>query len=129
MFDGLSSFKFETADDWLKTRLWRFDQKKLSIKKVKCPIKKLDEYQLNPYFIKIDVQGYELEVLKGGIDTLENFKPILLIESIDRETIKFLDQFQYRFYYYSNGRLLEGKGRLNTFCLTKEKYDELKTSE
>jgi FkbM family methyltransferase len=34
-------------------------------------------------FIKIDVEGYELEVLKGGIKTLETSKPRLFIEIDD----------------------------------------------
>jgi len=34
-------------------------------------------------FIKIDVEGYELEVLKGGIKTLENSKPRIFIEIDD----------------------------------------------
>lgn len=32
-------------------------------------------------FIKIDTDGYELKVLKGGRDTIKRFKPILLIET------------------------------------------------
>jgi FkbM family methyltransferase len=31
-------------------------------------------------FVKIDVEGYELEVLAGGIETLQRFKPIVLLE-------------------------------------------------
>jgi hypothetical protein len=28
-------------------------------------------------FIKIDVEGYEIEVLKGGIESIKKFRPIL----------------------------------------------------
>lgn len=31
-------------------------------------------------FIKIDVEGHELEVLKGGLETFKNLKPSLMIE-------------------------------------------------
>lgn len=31
-------------------------------------------------FIKIDVEGHELEVLKGGLETFKRFKPSLMIE-------------------------------------------------
>jgi hypothetical protein len=33
--------------------------------------------------IKMDVEGAELEVIKGGLKTLEQYKPILLIELFD----------------------------------------------
>ena len=120
MFDGLASFDYAAAKDWLKTRLWKFDEKKLNIKKIKCTIKKLDDFQLKPYFIKIDVQGYELEVLQGGFNTIQKHVPIILIESIATEHKRFLSQFEYLFYHFENGQLLEGDGLLNTFCINKK---------
>lgn len=125
MFDGLSSFKYESADNWLRTRLWGFQEKNLNIKKVKCKVGRLDDFQLNPYFIKIDVQGYELEVLKGSVDTLKANKPILLIESLNAETMDFLRTLNYQFYYFTGGKLLAGRGKLNTFCMIEERYIEL----
>ena len=120
MFDGLSSFKLKEAEDWLETRLWRFDKTKLSIKEVDCQIRKLDDFKLNPYFIKIDVQGFELEALQGGISTIGEYKPILLIESITDEVMKFLGQFGYKFYKFNKGKLTNGIGELNTYCITEE---------
>jgi FkbM family methyltransferase len=38
-------------------------------------INKLNLEKIN--FIKIDVEGYEIEVLKGGIETIKKFRPIL----------------------------------------------------
>ena len=125
MFDGLSSFKYESANGWLRTRLWGFHEEKLSIKEVKCKIKKLDDFQLNPYFIKIDVQGYELKILKRGVNTLKIYRPILLIESLNAKTIEFLKNLDYQFYYFMDGELLVGKGKLNTFCMTEEQHTEL----
>jgi len=44
-------------------------------------IKKLDNYNFkNIDFIKIDVEGYECEVLKGAMDTIKKFKPYIFIE-------------------------------------------------
>ena len=126
MFDGLSSFKYNEAEDWLKTRLRGFDEKKLKIKEVACEIKQLDEFALTPYFIKIDVQGYELEALQGSEKTIRVHKPILLIESISKEVMSYLKDFGYTFYCFCNGKLTEGKGALNTFCITDDKAQELK---
>ncbi len=40
----------------------------------------LDEFQLAPNFIKIDVEGCELKVLKGAEKTIEKHRPIMVIE-------------------------------------------------
>jgi len=125
MFDGLASFKYEAARDWLKSKLWRFNEKRLTIKNVKCETKRLDDLNLRPYFVKIDVQGFELEVLKGGIETIRVHTPILLIEAINEEQKDFLRDFGYEFHNFDKGELLEGEGRSNTFCITQDKLVQL----
>lgn len=41
----------------------------------------LDSFDFNGVtFIKIDVEGHELEVIKGAINTIETFKPDILVE-------------------------------------------------
>lgn len=37
------------------------------------------EYSLNPSLIKIDAEGAELDVLKGGIKTFKEHKPVLIL--------------------------------------------------
>lgn len=45
------------------------------------PVKKLDSLSLPaPQFIKIDVEGYEWEVLQGAASTIKKYRPILFIE-------------------------------------------------
>jgi FkbM family methyltransferase len=45
------------------------------------PIKKLDDFKFeNVDFIKIDVEGYEEFVIKGGIATLKKNHPLIIIE-------------------------------------------------
>jgi len=65
-------------------------------------------------FIKIDVEGFELSVLKGAIKTLKKNKPSLLIE-IDGnpaaigtnadDVLKFLRELNYEPYIFINGKL------------------------
>tara|TARA_B100000315_G_scaffold152724_1_gene141500 strand:- start:199 stop:441 length:243 start_codon:yes stop_codon:yes gene_type:complete len=62
-------------------------------------VKKLDEFNFNEIdFIKIDVQSYEYEVLKGAKKTLEINSPIICLEEEYPEnsrSIKFLESLNY----------------------------------
>lgn len=52
-------------------------------KKVKIPVNTLDSFGFSDVdLIKIDVQGYEEQVLKGAKKTLENNWPIIIVELI-----------------------------------------------
>ena len=63
-------------------------------------------------FLKIDVDGYELKVIKGGFDTIRMFKPIILIEvgiTLERvgdkieDLIMMLEDLGYSFYSIKTG--------------------------
>lgn len=52
-----------------------------------------------PDFIKIDVEGHELEVLKGALKTLNERKPLLLVEVWEHNNInvrRLLEKARYR---------------------------------
>jgi FkbM family methyltransferase len=69
-----------------------------------------------PSLIKIDVEGYELKVLKGSWETLKKNKPALFIELDDnnlkeqgseaKELIEFLLQLQYNIIVATNGKIV-----------------------
>ena len=67
----------------------------------KVEVTTLDSYNLkNIDFIKIDVQGFEMKVLKGALKTLKNNEPIICIEENKSElsmseTINFLIKLEY----------------------------------
>jgi FkbM family methyltransferase len=51
----------------------------------------IDSLQLSRVdFIKIDVEGHELEVLRGSRETLERYHPILMVEVTSRRPVEFL---------------------------------------
>ena len=61
----------------------------------------LDNYilvnNIQPNFIKIDVDGYEMNVLKGLRQTITKFKPIMVIETNDDyEVLNFLKECNYK---------------------------------
>ncbi len=69
-------------------------------------------------FIKIDVEGFEMSVLRGATSLLATYTPVLLVE-IDRtrhdqgsfgEITGLLDSFGYRMYYCEEGQLVECTG-------------------
>ena len=69
-------------------------ESKIKFKKKKIKIKKFDDLDINinPHFIKIDVEGYDYIVLKGLTKTIKKFKPIFLIE-YNKENFFQIDKF------------------------------------
>ena len=127
MFDGLASFDAVEAREWLKGRMFFYDDRFVSLRGLKCRVERLDDLGLSPFFIKIDVQGYEFKVLKGGEQTLRNHEPVLLIETSGNEIVEFLRDLGYDFYAYDRGRFRRGmRGALNTFFMTARKMDLVK---
>jgi FkbM family methyltransferase len=41
-------------------------------------MKRLDDYKLSPDVIKVDVEGFEMDVLKGGLNTLSKTKRVII---------------------------------------------------
>lgn len=127
IFDGLASFDKEKAGEWLKGRIFFYQERKLSLLESKSKVRRLDELGLEPFFIKLDIQGYELKALKGGEQTIKRAEPILLVESPDHQIIDYLKGLGYRMYSFRKGTFFEGaRGELNTFFLTEEKSSLVK---
>lgn len=87
-----------------------------SITEQATAIQKLDDVVLGELpdepigFVKIDVEGYELRVLKGATGLLQEHKPNLQIE-IDPRNLKevraLLEQFGYRGMFFFDGKLFD----------------------
>jgi FkbM family methyltransferase len=50
----------------------------------------LDSLNLSPFFIKIDVEGSERDVLEGSLETIKKYLPIILVEIQNLETYSLI---------------------------------------
>ena len=78
------------------------------------PMRRLDDYALDGVgFIKIDVEGHELAVLRGALATIQRCLPTLLIEIENRhkpnackEVFNFFKAISYEGYFILNKRVV-----------------------
>jgi FkbM family methyltransferase len=71
-------------------------------------VRRLDDLQLEPAFVKVDVQGSEQPTLLGLKATLETHGPPVLVESPSEETQLFMNSLGYEAYAYDhNNRRLK----------------------
>jgi FkbM family methyltransferase len=129
MFDGLASFDWKEAHDWLNPeRIYGFNERHLKIEKIRCEVRIWDEVDTQPDLVKIDVQGFEASVLRGGLQTIRKYRPIFLLENnpgSQQEEVIFAEG--YRRASYEKGRVtMDELGHKNTFYLPEEKVDDIK---
>ena len=69
-------------------------------KKVKTTFRTLDSYKLKIDLLKIDVEGFELEVLEGSVNTIKKYHPKIIIEThsraLEKQTKEFLSGLNYK---------------------------------
>ena len=83
IYDGLASFDRQCAATWLgPDTLYRYRPQRLRLRETTCATARLDDEDLDPVFIKIDVQGRELQVVQGGLATIRRWEPVLMIEDV-----------------------------------------------
>ncbi len=95
-----------------------------NFEKVQVKVEKLDNILINNIgFIKIDVEGHELEVIEGAKKTITKNKPILLIEIEKRhsnrpveETIARIGNLKYDCFFVKDNDLISVK-KLNNMNL------------
>jgi FkbM family methyltransferase len=88
------------------------------------PVIPVDELMLTPDFVKIDVEGFEVEALRGMVTTIERCKPVFMIEYYPGNTAGIADilrPFGYRAYVFNRHasafRAYEGGDAENLFHL------------
>lgn len=124
---ALGSCNYLMAKSWLNNdTVYFFNSNKLEIEKVTVEIKTLDSFQLKPEFIKVDVEGFEYQVLLGGEKTIKENLPILLIEGVTQNSKvhNILKDWGYSAYKYSSNQFhLDEFDCVNNFFVPKEKKE------
>ncbi|MFZ1990676.1 MAG: FkbM family methyltransferase [Alphaproteobacteria bacterium] len=122
VFDGLASLNKVEAAQWLSERtLFGFQPQKLQVMEQICEVVCLDSFNLDPFFIKIDVQGREAAVIKGGLGTIARALPIIFAESesLDIDSVtNMLRPLEYDYYAYDGKALVRGRfSRSNIYLI------------
>lgn len=136
-FTGYSDFNLVTSNpaySGLKRRT--YDRQELD-RSIRIEVRKLDELLPKDFkvdMIKIDVEGGELGVLKGGEDILNKWHPILIFEHGKgaaehygygpKEIYKFLSNLNYQIYTLDAFMKEKAPLRLNAFNELYEKRQE-----
>ena len=75
------------------TALASFTRPEGAFETIRVPVRRLDEYTYRGVsFIKIDVEGHELDVLKGATETIATSYPLLLVEIEQRHLTVPMDE-------------------------------------
>lgn len=109
VYDGIASLDRDAATQWLHAgRIARFSERHLSVDSFTVQVDRLDALALAPDLIKIDVQGFEAQVIGGGLQTIAAHKPLLIIERPDEQVVAILGKLGLSPFGWNGTRLVEG---------------------
>jgi FkbM family methyltransferase len=128
-FDGLASLDPDYAKSFFEEdKFFSLDKNKLKLNQFKVEIIVLDDLDIQPDFLKADVQGAEMAVLEGARKTISKSEPIIILEKPElNKEVDFLKQFQYLPYIYSQDKFYPGYENYNVIFL-KEKHKSMFSS-
>ncbi len=108
--DGMAATSLDKATAWLRDpgRMLLYDEKKLNVKEYSIECRTLDSFELKPIVLKIHAQGAELQILRGSLRTVIEYKPALMCAFPAIEVTELLLGLGYRPYGFSNSEFQPG---------------------
>jgi FkbM family methyltransferase len=107
VYDGIATFSRENAVSYLSDKtLYFFNERYRDVSEMTCHLKRLDDLDLAPTFMKVDVEGFEYDVLMGGLETVRRHEPVIMIEKFwqDERVFTLLGELGYQEVVLENGR-------------------------
>lgn len=128
VFDGFASTIRAEAETWLgPRRLYFFDPARLAVHEEEVALATLNSYGLRPSFMKLDVQGAEEAVLRGGWTTITAHRPVIMLEQSPNSAFELLlAPLGYAAYRFEGNALRPGAtGRKNAFLVPEARKADL----
>jgi FkbM family methyltransferase len=129
-YDALASMDRDHAASWIGAEtVYNFRPQKLRVEEAECRTKTLDSFNLEPVFVKVDVEGLEYAVLEGARQTLTRHLPVVLLEysEADDRAKQLLHSLGYAEYAYDGSGFEKGpsgRNKPNSFFIP-PKYERM----
>ena len=63
----------------------------------KIPVYRIDDYNLSDCnLIQLDTEGFEYNILRGAVNTISRYKPIISVEDTNKDIELMLSEFNYK---------------------------------
>ena len=109
LFDARASIRRVEVERFLAQRpVYWFKPELARVESLACSVRTLDSFGLTPFLVKIDMEGTEEDVIDGGMRTIQQHLPILIVEQATKEILSKLEPLGYKRYGYIGGELIEG---------------------
>jgi FkbM family methyltransferase len=131
---SLTADELVIENSWFLRDVPRASPAHFSIMEVPVEVRRLDELELTPQYVKIDVEGAELSVLRGLDETIRRCRPIMLIEEVAAPDVEeHLHELDYEMFGLaaSADRLVPYQAGVfaNVFCVPREQVDAVAAGE